>query len=107
MGIEGTAVWVKEGSDPSQTGLRFGVVYKVSAVIGVRTIGEQGIHAVRAHVDVPLIRVEGVAVVPVDAVQPQGQCDDDDTRQHEERPGNPAVQCQMVTKVSVWEHRSH
>ena len=107
VGIQWAAFGVEESGQAPQSRFRHRMLHEIAATRRVGFIGEQGIHAVRAHEDVPLVRMEGVALVPVDAVQTQGQCDRHYCRQHEERPGNPAVQGEPKTKIIRWGHRGH
>ena len=109
MGVQWTAFGVEEVAEAAETGLRLGVIIQVAAGGCVGRVGKQRVHAVRAHIDVALIGVVGIAAVPVDAVDAQRQRNGQDGRQHEERPGNPAVQGNHICRFFVdhEESRAH
>ena len=107
MGVQRTAFRIENVAESGEAGLCSRLVVKVTTGGGMWSIGEQRIHAVSPHVDVPLVGMETIPVVPVDAMEPQRQRHSDDSRQQEERPGNPAVQAQIVNCVGERGHRGN
>ena len=76
------------GFDVGPAGPHFGPFGQPGLVS--RRLGEHTEHVVRPQVERALIRVESVAVVPVDAIQAQGQRGDQQGGQQKIRPPQPA-----------------
>ena len=96
MGVQWAPVLIEQCADARQARLSIRFPSKVAAVICAGGVGEQFVHAPRAHVDVPFVRMEPEALVPVDAVQPQRERHGQNDQQHIENPGDASAESQEM-----------
>ena len=75
MRVERASVFIQEGADTRQTRFCLRFTTHIAAILGLRGVCKQIIHAPRPHVDVTFIWVESEPLVPIYAIQPQAKSD--------------------------------